>query len=491
MDSTASRNEKCGMTIDCITATPQKNAHYRSKLMPEQFTGLVEIQNDDGETGVTIDGNAADVLIGDENISGFLSIRNAVPDDAIRLTPNGVYLFNDNNEQSARMISSAGFGSGQVNLYDGFDNAPTVSIDGLGASIRLGGAGRSGDAILEDGEGNFSIALFGSSALIRAGTEDNAGAIRVEDGNGRSAFELNGENAALRIGSDGLEGDIIVRDVLGRDVFTFDGSSAALYIGFAGNEGDIRVRDSAGRDVFNFNGNDAALYLGQTGNEGFVRVRDIQGRDVFRVNGNSAAVHIGATGNEGDLLVYDSAGRDVFNFNGSNALLDLGANGSDGDLWLRNNSGDVTIQLDGASGQVITDGADCAENFAVQPDIDLHSGMVMVLAEDGRLRPSTHAYDKKVVGVISGAGDYQPGIILDGRKDAKDHQPIALNGKVYCQVDATTSAVAMGDLLTTSNTPGHAMKADDPLSAFGSVIGKALGNLDSGCGLVPVLISLQ
>jgi hypothetical protein len=49
----------------------------------------------------------------------------------------------------------------------------------------------------------------------------------------------------------------------------------------------------------------------------------------------------------------------------------------------------------------------------------------------------------------------------------------------------------MGDLLTTSPTPGHAMKADDPLKAFGAVIGKALRPLDEGEGLIPILIALQ
>jgi hypothetical protein len=46
-------------------------------------------------------------------------------------------------------------------------------------------------------------------------------------------------------------------------------------------------------------------------------------------------------------------------------------------------------------------------------------------------------------------------------------------------------------MLTTSPTPGHAMKAIDPLKAFGSVIGKALRPLDSGQGLMPILVNLQ
>jgi hypothetical protein len=64
-------------------------------------------------------------------------------------------------------------------------------------------------------------------------------------------------------------------------------------------------------------------------------------------------------------------------------------------------------------------------------------------------------------------------------------------GKVYCKVDAELSPLEVGDLLTTSATPGHAMKATDPLNAFGAVIGKALRPLKTGKGLIPILIALQ
>jgi hypothetical protein len=58
-------------------------------------------------------------------------------------------------------------------------------------------------------------------------------------------------------------------------------------------------------------------------------------------------------------------------------------------------------------------------------------------------------------------------------------------------VDAAFGAIEVGDLLTTSPTPGHAMKATDQLKAFGSVIGKAMRPLESGRGLIPILIALQ
>jgi hypothetical protein len=58
-------------------------------------------------------------------------------------------------------------------------------------------------------------------------------------------------------------------------------------------------------------------------------------------------------------------------------------------------------------------------------------------------------------------------------------------------VDAQYSAVETGDLLTTSPTPGHAMKAHDQAKAFGAVIGKALRPLAAGQSLIPILIALQ
>jgi len=64
-------------------------------------------------------------------------------------------------------------------------------------------------------------------------------------------------------------------------------------------------------------------------------------------------------------------------------------------------------------------------------------------------------------------------------------------GKVFCKVDAQFGAIEVGDMLTTSSTSGHAMKASDQIKAFGSVIGKALKPFKKGQGLIPILIALQ
>ena len=117
-------------------------------------------------------------------------------------------------------------------------------------------------------------------------------------------------------------------------------------------------------------------------------------------------------------------------------------------------------------------------------------GCVVVLTGDDSVGLSSIPYDRKVAGVVSGAGTYRPALVLDHRETA-DRQPLALTGKVWCKVDASFGAVEVGDLLTTSATPGHAMLASDRQRAFGAVIGKSLGTLASGRALVPVLVSLQ
>jgi hypothetical protein len=272
-----------------------------------------------------------------------------------------------------------------------------------------------------------------------------------------------------------------------------DAKTASLFVGEKGKEGFVRVRDTAGQDAIILDGKNAALSIGAKDNEGDIIVRDNAGRDVFNFDGGEGTLRIGTTGNNGDISVHDGQDREVFQFVGKDAVLRIGNTGNEGDILVRNNAGKSVIHLNGASGDIILANADCAEDFDLDPlaAVAVEPGTVMVLGPEGSLRPSTVAYDKRVAGVISGAGQYKPGIVLDRRPSTTPRTPLALVGKVYCKVDATHSAVEVGDLLTTSSNPGHAMKAADPLRAFGAVIGKALLPLMSDTGLIPILVSLQ
>jgi hypothetical protein len=142
----------------------------------------------------------------------------------------------------------------------------------------------------------------------------------------------------------------------------------------------------------------------------------------------------------------------------------------------------------------LNSGADIAEPFDVNGPKDIQEGMVVCIDPDnpGKLRVSDGAYDRRVAGIISGAGELDPGMLMgqDGTIADGDH-PIALTGRVYCLVDASNGPVAPGDLLTTSDIPGHAMKVTDYARAQGAVIGKAMESLEIGTGLVLVLVSLQ
>ena len=144
-----------------------------------------------------------------------------------------------------------------------------------------------------------------------------------------------------------------------------------------------------------------------------------------------------------------------------------------------------------ADGDVIVTGADCAEDFDVEDCEPSDVGSVVVIGDDEALRLCCEDYDKRVAGVLSGAGGCMPGVVL-GRDRSRQHRlPVALNGKVFCKVDAGPSPIEVGDLLTTSTTSGHAMKATSRDRAFGAVLGKALRPLEKGKALLPVLVALQ
>jgi hypothetical protein len=143
------------------------------------------------------------------------------------------------------------------------------------------------------------------------------------------------------------------------------------------------------------------------------------------------------------------------------------------------------------TGDVILQNEDCAEDFDVAAPEAVEPGTVMVLDDNGKLKPSSLPYDRRVAGVVSGARDLKPGLILGRLGGRPGRLPVALIGKVYCRADAGPAPIRVGDLLTTADRSGCAMRALDPVRAFGAVIGKALRPLPSGQNLIPILVALQ
>ncbi len=168
-------------------------------------------------------------------------------------------------------------------------------------------------------------------------------------------------------------------------------------------------------------------------------------------------------------------------------------------LYKANNTVGITLDAD-QNGDArittevleITGGADLVESFDTG-DVHCTPGTVVVIDTDrpGELTVSSEPYDTRVAGIVSGAGGVQPGLKMGQTGVASGSTPVALTGRVYVRCNTENGAVEPGDLLTTSSVAGVAMKATDSERAFGAVIGKAMSGLESGDGLVLVLVNLQ
>lgn len=155
--------------------------------------------------------------------------------------------------------------------------------------------------------------------------------------------------------------------------------------------------------------------------------------------------------------------------------------------------GNLLIESESTGNPVVEfgEGLDYAEGFDVSEGSAIEPGTVLVIDPEssGKLAVSTRAYDTRVAGIAAGANGLGSGVRLGVEQYDCD---VALAGRVYCNVEATDCAIEPGDLLTTSPTPGHAMKAVDHGAARGAILGKAMERLERGTkGQILVLVSLQ
>ncbi len=197
----------------------------------------------------------------------------------------------------------------------------------------------------------------------------------------------------------------------------------------------------------------------------------------------------------------EPAGIAIFakNHSADATLVIQNAGNSNGDaIRTLNSAGSSVIFRVTSTGRVVTSavqvygGGDLAEQFPASNGT-VEPGTLMVIDDQnpGMLKPSDKPYDTCVAGVVSGAGGVNPGMTLQPEGVLQGNTPIAIAGRVYVRAEAFSAPIKPGDLLTTSTIPGVAMKASDPNLAQGAVIGKAMSSLESGTGLVLLLITLQ
>jgi hypothetical protein len=205
---------------------------------------------------------------------------------------------------------------------------------------------------------------------------------------------------------------------------------------------------------------------------------------------------VGSLTVRGDYLVVNG-GTPVYAYIGDDGVgndVQIGSQRSGITALAAYNSADQAYMHFYCSSITIEGGSDLAEPFKITSgNGEVPQGAVVVIDEQnpGHLKMSDLDYDTHVAGVVSGANGINPGIqmqqqgLLDGGKN------VALTGRVYVQADASNGAIKPGDLLTTSRTPGHAMKVTDHARAAGAILGKAMTGLSNGQGMVLVLVSLQ
>jgi hypothetical protein len=406
-----------------------------------------------------------------------------------------------NMASSTQAVLKAESYGGRLTLYDE-DNREVAR---LGPNYWNGG-----NLTLYQKNGEIGVSLLGDIY------ENNGGAILAYNSGGAWGVYIDGEDA-----NGGGQVKITSASGAERVDIKTDSTGAGL----------ITLKSSAGQEAFTLNAADKLFTifddLGELIQLGASTESD-DGGGVFIVrNANEkSTVYIGgeSSGSGGEISVHDASGRETVEILGAESSSD-GAQ-----ILLKNSDYSTTIQIDGDApnsegwiglyrngettaaieldardadgyGRITTEvleikgGSDLSENFDLSPNSPaVQAGMLLCIdpAQPGNLIPSYTPYDRTVAGVLSGAGGVRPGMLMgQAGSIANGKYPVALTGRVFCLADAANGAIQPGDLLTTSGTPGHAMKATDHVRAQGAIIGKAMTPLTKGHGLVLVLITLQ
>jgi hypothetical protein len=241
------------------------------------------------------------------------------------------------------------------------------------------------------------------------------------------------------------------------------------------------------------------------GDEAFIRY--------YPVSGETCKLLIGINNDPDDTIGFWQAGGErmtvVFGGVKVNGFISGGetttgwtlGSGGTTDNWLRlTKTPGSSPYHDLAVGKLYAGGAgrfDLAEVTPVRADDQLEQGDIVVIdREDGmRVRRSARAFDPTVYGVVSSYA--QAAMVIGGfggpeqMMHAIDKLPIALVGRVKIKVCSEAGPIRVGDLLTSSSRPGHAMRCADPAAHPGAIAGKALEPFSGDTGTVTALVTLQ
>ncbi|MEO6816656.1 MAG: hypothetical protein ABI177_08130 [Edaphobacter sp.] len=225
---------------------------------------------------------------------------------------------------------------------------------------------------------------------------------------------------------------------------------------------------------------------------------------------HAAIYSIGSNGYNGSL-VFATDGDGLDNF-GVTEKMRISPDGSvgigtaspaaklevNGNFKLTSGSGASITFADGTIQSTAWKGSLCGGDYAESVDVSgdrtrYEPGDVLVVDPEhpGQFLKAAEPYSTLVAGIYS----TKPGLL--GRRQTTDPKtsttevPMAMVGIVPTKVSAENGSIRPGDLLVTSSILGHAMKGTDRNLLTGAIVGKALGTLESGTGVIEVLVSLQ
>jgi hypothetical protein len=391
----------------------------------------------------------------------------------------------------------------------GFQNFANSSSSGFlfyGGSTVAGGEGNKASTDFTTVGGGIFNTASGVYATVPGGSANLAGGIGSFAA-GQSAQTTHAGTFIWGDGSQTFTGENVDNgfNVLATGgVFFYDGTNGVHIDGLGNNDGaldfglkfggalssgeGIASKRTAGGNQFGLDFYTASANRMCIGENGFVGINTTSPAERLEVNGQFVLIDgANAADKNGPIDAYiggDGAGSDVQIGSMNSLITAVGFWNYAANAWMHISCSSITIH----------GGADLAEPFPITAAAnEVPPGAVLVIdAENpGRLKLSEQAYDSRVAGVVSGANGVNPGIQMQQQGLLEGGKNVALTGRVYVQADASNGPIQPGDLLTTSSTPGRAMRVTDHARAQGAILGKAMTSLSEGKGMVLVLVTLQ
>lgn len=477
-------NTASGAYAMLANTTGYQNTAAGSSALGGNLSGYDNVAIGDGALQSSTDDNGAvaigyEALQNDSTTGGFLSIgsgNTGIGYQSLQANTGG----SDNTGIGYQSLSlnNEGYNNlavGVLALYsnNGGDNNTALGTYALDSMT-------SGSGNIAVGEGAGSSLTSGNNNIYigSSGAANDNNVIRI--GNGDSQIFLTG---AVQ-GNTGIN-DINV-DPNGLNIGNVN--SNAVTFGISSGEGICSKRANAAANKYDlelwtdFN---ERLKVAQGGNVG---INTDNPQQQLEVNGNYALVDGGGAYNgDGSIDAYiggNGSGSDVQIGSMNSSITAVG-------FWNTASSAYMHIYC---SSITIEGGSDLAEPFPItKAEQPVSEGEVVVIddANPGQLKLTDQPYDTRVAGVISGANGIHPGIQMQQQGLLEGGKNVALTGRVYVQADTSNGAIKPGDLLTTSCTPGRAMRVSDHSRAQGAILGKAMTALKTGHGMVLVLVTLQ